>query len=306
MSPCPGAAVPGLERGRRRNPRRGTRDQLGIPRQHIDRDGPGRLRFTSDDHQPVPAGAVGEPAREHSEIIAQAVEIVGREPGPLGLTPDLLHRRRGNAGKGSRIVPIGQVGRHRGKRNVARHQNQLGEHRRRGAERRVVPALRLVNCPDFRPRRAGAGTPPTRRPSSAISASARPGGSPVRTSMCSTYCAGAVSAEPFAIDEAVKCELAHLRRRSDASPFLNSRGRKHHPSHPAGYPPGEPFAAELRAPTAEVRPRAPRSRTHQGEGSQQRHHARPATTRAPPHTRQLLDRQHIPIDNTLCICYFGN
>src|SRR6516164_1209500 len=122
-------------------------DKLGIPRQHVDRNGPGWLGQTSDyrwrlviaeqDDEPVAGDATGEPARERCEIIAQAVEIVRGELAPVRLTPDLFHRRRGNAGKGAGVVPISEVGWHRSKRDMARNQHQLGEHRRCGTERRT-------------------------------------------------------------------------------------------------------------------------------------------------------------------------
>src|SRR6516162_8085423 len=90
--------------------------------------------IAEQDDEPVPVHAASEPAPEHRKIIAQAVQIFGRKPAPVGLTPDLPHNCGGNAGKGAGIVPIGKVGRYRRERNVARYQDQLSEYWRCGAE----------------------------------------------------------------------------------------------------------------------------------------------------------------------------
>src|SRR2546423_12216946 len=69
------------------------RDQVGIPRQHMDRDGPWRFGLAADnsrrlviaeqDDEPVTEQALGKPSSEDGEIIAQALEVLRGQPAPV-------------------------------------------------------------------------------------------------------------------------------------------------------------------------------------------------------------------------------
>src|SRR5271169_5460173 len=109
------------------------------------------------------------------------------------LGPRCFERRRGEALQPARepLPMLEQIRRTIGEYNFAGQYQQAPRHWAVSSSRRGSGITRRLNC--RRPSTAScrAGTPPTRRPSSAISASARAGGSRARTSICSTYCAGA-------------------------------------------------------------------------------------------------------------------
>src|SRR5271169_5108048 len=107
--------------------------------------------------------------------------------------PRHFTRRQGDALHSERepLAMLEQIRRTIGEYNFAGQYQQAPRHWAVSSSRRGSGITRRLNC--RRPSTAScrAGTPPTRRPSSAISASARAGGSRARTSICSTYFAGA-------------------------------------------------------------------------------------------------------------------
>src|SRR5262249_38675217 len=121
-------------------------DEVGIPRQYMDRDGPWRIGRAADHRrglviaeqydEPVAGQVFAEPPAERREIVVQGLEVFGPQSAPVRLPIDLLHRGCRDARKCPGIAPVSKVWRYRRERDVARDQDYLDEYGRVGPERR--------------------------------------------------------------------------------------------------------------------------------------------------------------------------
>ena len=92
------------------------RDQLAVTRQHMDRYGP-LPRLAPDDRRRLVVAeqnderpalyVLDEPVAQYSKIIAEALEVPGRERRPVGRPSDFAPSRGGHCREGAAIFPIG-------------------------------------------------------------------------------------------------------------------------------------------------------------------------------------------------------